>query len=368
LQAVAKPQEPRGQNPIDLGWRVLSSTRTTALLALLFSCTAFIAAIVPQGAEALALAKDQAATRIHTLAAWGITDIFVSPFFYAIVALLSGNLLAIAISSLFASARPLVRVEPPQGAPLDREITAPFPEQAHEIVREALLGRLGQPIAQTVQGARVVMLFETGSAGEVAPLFAHLGLMLLVLGAGLFAATQGEQKGVAHAKLAITDSRTRATGHFDMVAGEPFQLFQYPSRYVLRDYVPSREGLGPAVRLERTAQGAQQASDFWVYLSAPPGFDERHRRGEVFIEGRWMGLSPLPGQGLADSPLGVMMIVGLALIGVGTVKSRHPRGKIWVETSGDKVHLFGQPQVPGDADFASAFDRWALHTQAALAD
>lgn len=350
---------------IDRSWRVLASQRTTAVLALLFSAAAFIAALVPQGSEALVLAKDAGARRLHELAAWGLTDVFVSPFFYAVAALLVGNLVAVAVSNL-RSARLGISAEPPKKAPLERQLTAPHPERALERLRETFISRLAQPAGQGVQGARAILVFDSGAGAQLAPLAAHLGLMMLVLGAGLYAASASESSGVPRARLDITDTRTNTTGHFDMVAGEPFQLFQYTARYTLRDYVPSREGLGPAVRIERTQQDQPQPQDFWVYLNAPAGFDQRHRQSEVVFDARWMGLSPLPGQGLADSPLGVLMIVGLALIGIGAMKSTRARGRLWVDVNGDTVRLVGVPAMAGDSDFAASFDRWTLVAQSAL--
>jgi hypothetical protein len=352
-------------NAIALGWRVLSSTRTTAVLALVFSLAAFVAAAVPQGKEALAIARDAAASDLHRLAAWGLTSVFTSPWFYAVAALLAGNLTAIGLARGFSAPRGKISPEAPPSAALSRELTAAEPENAVEIVRSVLGSRLGAPRAEKVAGARVSMVFDPGGNEEAGTLAAHLGLMLLVLGAGLYAASSADEKGVPHAKLEITDSRTKTTGHFDMVAGEPFELFQYPARYILRDYLASREGLGPAVRIERTASQGPP-SDFWVYAQAPAGFDRRHRHDDVEIQAVWLGLSPLPGRGQAASPLGVLMAIGLALIVFGALRSQTSAGRVWVDLEGDRVRLQGQPYLPGDEGFAAAFERWALLTQAAL--
>lgn len=350
---------------IDGGWRLLSSQRTTALLAILFSSAAFVAAIVPQGGEAIELARDRQAAVLHDLAAWGLTDVFASPFFKALGALLVGNLAAVALAGLRSGAGK-ANVEPPARAPLEKEIKTAFPEVALEIMREVFIPRLGQPSGQAVQGARVVMVFDSGGNTNLAPILTHLGLMFLVLGAGIHAASARDQAGITHAILEITDSQTKAVGRFDMVAGEPFTLFQFPSKYVLRDYSPAKEGQGPAVRIERTPPAGETPSDFWVYLNAPAGFDAEHRRGEVAFQAVKMGLSPLPGQGLADSSFAVLMIGGLAMMGVGAMKSGRAKGRLWIDTKGDVVRLAGVPAFLGDTDFANAFERWSLTAEAAL--
>ncbi|MCC7385411.1 MAG: cytochrome c biogenesis protein ResB [Deltaproteobacteria bacterium] len=353
--------------PLGAAWAIFASTRTTAFLAILFSLTAFVAAVIPQGQEAIDLARDIAGGSLHTLVAWGLTDIFLSPWFKALAALLGGNLLAIAVDMLFGQDKSgEISLEPPSQAPHEREIETRSPEIAPELVREVLSSRLGPPRVEAAQGARVLMVFDSGTSVALAPLFAHLGLMLLVLGAGLQAASFAGEKGLARARLAITDAQTRTTGHFDLVAGEVFQFFQYPARYVLRDYVPSREGLGPAVRLERIEQGQQGGMSFWIYAEAPAGFDQRHRQGEVLIESEWMGTSALPGRGPSGSPLGLLMLFGFGLVAFGALFSQRARGRVWVDAEGDRVRMLGVPHAVGDPDFAADFDRWSLSTRAAL--
>ena len=210
------------------------------------------------------------------------------------------------------------------------------------------------------------MVFDAGRDAGVAPLLSHLGLLLLVVGAGLHASGGGEVSKTPRARFEITDSRTKAVGHFDMVAGEAKSLFQWPSQYILHDYVRNRDSLGPAVRLERREAGAPRGGAFWVYLNAPEGFDAKHRSGEVAIRAEWMGMVAPPGNGLADSPVGALMVFGMGLLGFGVFAQRRPRGRIWVEARGRDVAIRALPEREGDPAFAAAFERWALEVRAVL--
>ena len=87
---------------VDKIWNAMSSLRTTALLAIVMALVAGTAAIVPQGWAALEFARVENATRMQTLAAWGLTDIFDSAWIRAVAALLVMNVVAGRDPQLFA--------------------------------------------------------------------------------------------------------------------------------------------------------------------------------------------------------------------------------------------------------------------------
>jgi len=344
-------------------WRILASPRTSALLAILVAVTSIAAALIPQGPEALALARDAHATEIHQLASWGLTGIYGSFWFRALMALVLGNLLAVLVTAA-ASGRTRVALDPPKSPPMGFTVKAPRPESAVEIARALLGDSLGPPVAEDASGARARMVFDVGRSGRLAPALSHAGLMALVLGSSLYAHTDANSK-IPRAVVDITDQRSRASGRFDIVAGEPFKFFQSPVRYTLREYLPSREGLGPAVRFERQPEG-EPPRDFWVYARAPAGFDGRHREGDVAIEARWLGNAPKPGKGIAASGFSSAMAGGLALIGLGLGAGRRPRGRLWAVVEGDEIVLAAVPESARDPAFAAAMERVVRELNAAL--
>lgn len=350
--------------PLDLPWRFLASRTLSAVLGLLLAATAVVAAVVPQGDEALALARESHATQLHTLATWGLTNVYDSGWFRALLALIGGNLAAVLITSVM-SRRSGVSTVPPRSPAVVHDLVAPHPEHAVELSRVVLSSFLGPPVAEVADGARARLVFEVGRSAHLGPALAHAGLMLMVLGAGLYAARDAE--GVPRAVLDITHPESHFSGRFDIVAGEPFTFFQLPTKYVLRDYVPSREGLGPAVRLERQAEG-EGGRDVWVYARAPQGFDGRHRQGEVAIQAVWLGYSPMPGRGLSGSVFSGVMAGGLALVVLGLGASRRARGRVWAEVEGDHIVISGLAEQREDRAFAAEIDGARKSLERALAD
>ncbi|MCK6549482.1 cytochrome c biogenesis protein ResB [Myxococcota bacterium] len=338
-------------------WLVLASERTTSVLVILLAFAVAITAFVPQGREALELAESVDAAGIHTLAAWGLTDLFTSEWMRALGVLLAANLVAVAIASASGGkGRDLAQA--PSNAPLKAELTAALPERAVEALRENFRARLGAPAAEGVDGSRVTMMFETSPLGRIAPMMSHVGLMLLIVGAGVLSMPLPENRTAVRAFLEVKDMSSGFVGTFDMMAGEQFQFFRWPAKYVVRDYVGSKGGLGPAVRIERRSEGRGGVEDFWVYKNAPIGFDERHRRGEVAIRALDLRLTPLPGAGLTASPASVLLLSGLGLMLAGLLGARRPEGRIWLEADGGVVRIVGVPRSRDDRTFFVRFDRW----------
>jgi hypothetical protein len=358
----------KGRSILVDAWLVLSSQRTTAVLVIVLATFAGATAFLPQGRDALALAARPDATAVHQLAALGLLDVFSSPWVGALGALLAANMVAVLIRQLGAKrARALTR--PPEGAPYRVELSAPIPERAVEVLREAFRIRLGAPERESVEGSKVTMLFDTSPRGKIAPMLAHVGLVVLIVGAGLLSEPPPENKSIVRAQLEVTSSETGTVGIFDMVSGEPFSFFQFPTSYLLQGYLPQKDGLGPAIRFERSLkQSPRQVEDFWIYKNAPPEFDKRHRRGEVYIRALKMGLVALPGGGLASSPAAILMVLGLSMLLLGAVASRNPEGQLWVEADGDRVRITGVPKALDDQSFEDRFSRWAHAATAVLRD
>ena len=350
---------------VALLWRVMSSQRSFALLVLLVSGATLLTVAIPQGAEALEMAKSPAATRLHELIGWGLSDVFRSPWMRALLCLVAGSFVA-TLYRAWPRTRAGLPVEPPEAAPHERELEAPAPETAVEALRGVYLRRFGAPSAQDVDGSRVVMAFDVGQGSKTAPLLSHLGLLAMVLGAGLYASEASRERGLVRAFLEVKDSRSGVTGYFDMAKAEPFEFFQWPSSYVIRSFDRDFKGLGPMIVMEQRPKDQQQGISFPIFKNAPPGFDARHRDGQVEIRALRMGFEPAPGAGLADSPLAALMLGGLALLILGATLGQRARGRLWLDDEGRRVRLVGVPALEGDVDFERQFQRWALTAESTL--
>ncbi|MBI4816302.1 MAG: cytochrome c biogenesis protein ResB [Deltaproteobacteria bacterium] len=350
---------------LNFPWRALSSERFAAVLVILMSIAAGIAAVVPQGAIAVDLAREPTATTMHTLFAYGLTDIFGSAWVKVIAALLLGNVAAILVRRRY-DAKAALTETPPRDAPLSLDLRAERPERAVELVRGALSARVGPPRLEVAEGSKVALVFDSGSGVAAAPLVTHLGLLVAVMAAGIEVSTMNPKDAAPAAVLLVTDSTNGTLGRFNMVAGEQFEFFQFSAKYVLREYVRSRGNLGPAIRIERIARGQREGPSFWVYENAPKGFDQRHRAGEVFIDVESSSLKPLPGKGLTGKPTGALLLLGFALVAFGALRGQGASGRLWVLAEGAQVKLVGEPDVEGDRDFESRFESWTLDAKEVL--
>lgn len=350
---------------IALLWRIISSQRTFALLVLLVALATLLTVVIPQGAEALEMAKSPAATRLHELVGWGLSDVYNSPWMRALLSLVAGCFVAVVYRS-WGRTRRALPVEPPHRAPHEQELEAKEPEHALESLRAQYIRRFGAPAAQAVEGSRVVLAFDVGQGSQSAPLLSHLGLLAMVLGAGWYASESSRELGLVRAELEVKDSSSGVTGYFDMAKGESFQFFQWPATYMIKSFERDFRGLGPMLVMEQRAKDQPQGITFPIFKNAPPGFDARHRDGQVQIRAVRVGYVAAPGTGLADSPLGALMLGGLALLCIGAMLGQRARGRLWLEVDGERVRLSGVPAFAGDPDFGRQFRRWALTAEHAL--
>lgn len=348
-------------------WAGVSSLRTTALLAIAMALVAGMAAIVPQGWVAVEFARVENATRMQSLAAWGLTDIFDSAWIKALASLLVMNVVAVVLRSFLTGKKEEEDATAPDKAPLEEHLVAPLPERAVEALRETFRAALrSAPLKEKVEGSRVTMLFETSRRAELNPLLAHLGLVLLVVGAGLSMRAPAMGNANVHAIMDIQENKTGTVGRFDMAGGESFQPFRTRAKYTVRDYVSDKKGLGPAVRVDMTMTEPVQRLEFWVYLNAPPNFDQKHRKDAISFRAVEIGMEAVPGHGLSSRPASFLMIAGLGLLVFGAFAGSRPQGKLWLEADGDKVRLAAIPQHSEDEAFSSGFRKLALLARSAL--
>lgn len=347
-------------------WLAFSSLTTTALLGIALAVLVSISAFVPQGWLATRLAGLEHSESIRTLYVYGLTNVAESPWLLALGALLVGNLVAVLLRLVRARRAAPDDAVLARAAPCAIELDAPFPERAVEQVRSLLARLFGRPVTERVEGARVLLAFETAPRARLTPLTTHAGLVLLLLGAVLSTRPPPPSRSMVRTVLEVRDSRSPAVGTFDLAEDEVRSFFQWRAEHVIRDYAPQKDGLGPAIRMERIDPELRRVEDFWVYLNAPPGFDARHRKGEVSIIAKEMGLVPRPGAGLASRPEAVLLLLGLGLLGLGALELGRPDGRLVVEAEGRRVRLAGVPHRARDPRFFAAFERWAGLTRYGL--
>ncbi len=353
-------------HPVDRLWLILSSPRSTAVITTVLALFATLAAVVPQGSAAIELVQFEHAADLRKLAGWGLTNVFESAWIRALGVLLVANILAVVVRS-WSSAGSTAAATMPSSAPHEAELSATLPERAVEALRINLRAALGTaPAAEHVDGAKVTMVFDTSPRGQLFPLLAHIGLVFLVMGAGLLVSPPPRSKSVVRAHLDVTDSRSGYTGHFDLAQGEPIKFFQWRPDFIIRGYVASKNGLGPAIQMERIDPEGRR-SEFWIYRDAPKDFDQNHRRGIVSFDVVKLGLQAAPGYGLSSNSSSFLLLLGFALIIMGAVGSSRAAGRLWVEAEGDRVRILGVPNDAGDPSFARSFGRLELVCRAALA-
>ncbi len=354
-------------SPIKSVWTLFASPRTTAALAIAMAGLALVSALVPQGSAAVALARYEHSESIQALYTWGLTDVFGSPWLKVLGALLVGNVIAVVISTRWGSGQ-RATTDVPDRVPEDTKLEASRPEDAVERLRETFRGVLGAPVGEKVDGPRVTLTFDAGTDARLAPLWAHLGLILLVVGAAWASRPPPLGQQVVRAWLDVKDSKTNKVYTYDLIEGEVAQFFQWRYQYVIRNYAASKAGLGPAVQIERILPDLRQRDDFWIYQYAPPGFDEKHRQGKVSISARKLGLVPAPGAGLSHSGSGVLLLLGLGFLIYGAAAGGQAEGRLWIHIDGRTVRLAGAPRRANDESFSRAFRRWDLLARASLAE
>lgn len=325
-----------------------------------------VSAIVPQGWHAVQLAGLEHSEAIQGLYAWGLTDIVNSYWLKAVMVLIGGNFVAVALRTYWARQQDAARPRVTASAPYHIKLEAPQPERAVEGIRSVLTAQFGRPVREAVSGSKVTLTFATSPRAYISPLLTHLGLVSLLLGAIWAYQPVPMSYSVPRATLEVRHPQSGYVGTFDMAAQEPQTFFQFPAEYSIARYEIDQDGLGPAVQMQRVDQRQRRMDAFWVYLNAPEGFDAKHRGGEVEILAKKMAIVPKSGAGMGSRGESVLLLVGLGLLAIGMVELGRPIGELVVESEGRDVEMFGLPVRAGDARFSTSFDHWALMARWAL--
>ncbi len=345
-------------------WLAFSSQRTTALLAVALAGLTLASVFIPQGWMAVELARLPHSQQLQQYSMWGLTEILGSFWLKALGLVLLLNLGAVVLR--LSRQRWSSGHELPQRVPHEQELSTVWPEQAAERLKDSFRYVFGRaPAHEAADGSQVTMVFDTGS-GKAYSLLVHVGLVCLLVGTIWSTMPPPRNHALVRAILEVTDSRSRSTGVFDMAQDEAVQFFQWNADFTIRQYEPMYKGLGPAIRIEQVFKEKRQIDDFWVYLNAPRGFDARHRQGIVSIRALSMGLQPKPGAGMASRWAAVLLLLGVALLGLGTAVTGRPHGRVWIWADGDQIVLKGVPERAGDEGFAKSFQRWALFARSIL--
>ena len=93
-------------------------------------------------------------------------------------------------------------------------------------------------------------------------IISHFGLAAVLLGVGLYSISFDPTTVSPRAILKVTDPISGSSGVFNLRAGESRKFFSYPDRYFVRSYKRTKDGLGPAVLIEKRRENAQRES-FW---------------------------------------------------------------------------------------------------------
>jgi len=345
------------QNVMQRLWLFLGSESCTGLLVILLSLVVLVAIIVPQGQEALDIAVSSQASMLHTAARWGFTEIYRSAWVQALGVLFVANVFAMLFDTFLAQRhRVETSLEAPASSPLQAELRAKFPEKTMQHVRGAFSSVFGLPESEQIKDDQSLIVYHSARDFHWRSIISHFGLAAVLLGVGMYSVSFDPTTVSPRAILKVTDPISGSSGVFNLRAGESRKFFSYPDQYFVRSYKRAKDDLGPAVLIEKRRQKAERGESFWIYLNAPEGFDRRHRQGQVDIKAIKLGRTPLPGVGLINSPVILLILGGIASILVGLRRSRESGGTVWISFRKRTLKLAARPKVRGDRRFIQDFD------------
>jgi len=284
---------------------------------------------VPQGWTADSYLKAPHPGSLKTWAAWGLTEPPAQPLFWALVALFVG-------SGILGALR--ARVPAGGGVAHRLRARAARPEDAPEEAASALRGPLGEPEHAEWDGEATRLRYALGPKPSDG-LRSHLGLAVVFVAGVYVVQPPPPAQTVARAELAAEEARTGARGTFDLVEGEEFTFFQSPTLYVLREYRADRLGLGPALQMTWREPGGEGFGSFWIYASAPRGFDARHRGGDIGFDVLRARLEPIPGAGPTARPASWLLILGIGLLILGASARLQPTVQTEVVCRGPNLEV-----------------------------
>lgn len=327
----------------DFVWRRFASVGLGACLSFALAAIVLASALIPQGWLAVEQLGAQPSETLRWAYRLGLADVSHAPLFWGLVALCAGNFAAMVLVRSFGSRGDVEGTK----APLQGQLESAKPEQAPLQTRQLLAAVLGPPIKEVVEGPSVRLLFETAPRARWMGLTLHAGLVLLMVGAVLASSPPNKTDMVVKATLVAKDAKSNALGYFDLAQREERNFFFHPDVYVLRGYEANALGLGPAVIMQRFDPRTGQSGRFRVFQDAPPGFDAKHRRGQVGLTAVSMGYAARPGFGLTSRGEAVLALIGFALLLVAAMEVGRPQGFVEANILGRTVSLKGWFQ-PGD--------------------
>ena len=86
----------------------------------------------------------------------------------------------------------------------------------------------------------------------------------------------------------------------------------------------------------------------------------------MVIEALELRLVPLPGVGLINSPIVLLLLLGVALCFVGLIASRQAGGRIWIEFERRQLQISGAPRKRNDPLFEREFEHCMTLVRASI--
>ncbi|MGF1509408.1 MAG: hypothetical protein ACFB9M_07895 [Myxococcota bacterium] len=326
----------------------LGSNAMVLTCSSLLGAWVLIAALIPQGWWAEELLRHERYLALRPYAQIGLTDSLSSGWLKALVALSVGSLVCAAL-----------RTDAPTSVRRVFDLRVTRPDQAVDVVQTILRPWFGAPVRVEAEGARSRFGYRARAGSAILPI--HVGLALVFVGALMAIVPGPRSEMVVRAWLQVRDPGGGAIGVFDMVEGEEQRFFQSNMTYRLMSFTPDRLGLGPAIQLQaQPPSGPSEA--FWLFEDADPGFDARHRQGQVEFQRVSIQLQPKPGFAFSGTGGGfspVLLIAGLTVMGLGVLSVGRPGGRWTVELIGARAWVIAETSPGGE-------ERFFHYTHAAL--
>lgn len=165
-------------------WRRLTSIRLTVFLLLMLAALAVMGTVLPQNQPAGFYVSRYGATWGRFLWRAGLSDVYYSPWFLALVSLLALNIVACVVQGLPQAIRRCRRSLTGEAAltlPERGRFTWPAAFDPRPLVQATLRRELGSPRLETRSGQEFY-LYERGRFRPLGPYLVHLALLLILSG------------------------------------------------------------------------------------------------------------------------------------------------------------------------------------------
>jgi len=167
-------------------WSIFSTVKLTIVLLSLIAFAILLGAWCPQEAQSgqEKMIEQFGTDKAYWLTKLGISDIFHTPFFLALIALLSINLIVASFQRVFPRLSllkvplPFLESKDVLRLPVFRQVVV---ETHPEVAQEELSSRLGR-LGYSVRWQANQMTAEFGKIGRLAPTITHIGLLTLLAG------------------------------------------------------------------------------------------------------------------------------------------------------------------------------------------